>query len=79
MDKTIKIVFKDFNPPAGKDRTKIASEYFQEWTAEGGLPEAINPAMRVSKQLEMQLTDSGPDLLVFSVYDVPQPLTRLKK
>ena len=78
MDKKITIVFKDFSPPAGKDRTKIASQFFQEWTAEGGLPEAINPALRVSNQLEMQLTDSGPDLLVFSVYDVPSPLKKLK-
>lgn len=74
MQKLLTVKFNDFGLAPGRNTPDEASKFFQEWTALGGLTESINQSMAQNIGLAIQLTDSGPDLLVFSVYQVPPPL-----
>lgn len=66
----VTITFKPLGQTTSEDIARQAAEFFQEWTAEGGLTDALNPAMRASIGMEAIVTGSGLNQLEISVIKV---------
>jgi hypothetical protein len=79
MPAQLTIKFINWELGISTDIEKIISKAFQEYAAEGGLPEDFNPTIAQSLGYSIQLTDSAPDYLEFSIYKNPKRLTPIKK
>lgn len=53
-----------------------ALDFLYNFAAEGSLTDAINPAMRQTVNMEMYLTGSSDDSLIFTVVKTPPPFKK---
>jgi hypothetical protein len=71
MKNPFKVTFVLMSSPVATPLVQQAIDYFYNWSAEGGLTEAINSSMRQDIGAEIQLTDSTSDSMEFTVYAAP--------
>lgn len=73
---SLTIQFKPLSFHSDKPVDKIARDYFLEWTGEGGLDEAFNPALNAAHGMHIIATGSGPNMFEFSVEILPPKIGR---
>jgi len=78
MKNPFKVSFKMMDTPSNIKDLQSVLDYFYEFSAVGGLTEAINPGMRQDIGFEIQLTGSSEDSMEFTAYKAPAPLRKIK-